>query len=649
MPRNGVFYYRFVAGRLSLNNQDPSISLPDDQVVQANNVEFVDSMLGERRLGTSAITLPAFLSGKDRVPLLIRHTPTQDEKDAELWVLAVTGTTTASLGRKTSTWQTEVTISDTPTLTGFYQYQWQAITLHGKLFFTYKSNVNRAHVWDGTVMRRAGHAAPSAAPTSADDGAGAFTTTRYYRVRYATLSGSTVQVRSEPSAVRTHVPSGTGSGVIITKPASISENETHWELEASTDNSNFYRVATTVVATTTYTDTAASYTSNTLSEALTDYALIPSARYLTSDEDRLVWAGSFDTDSQASRVGWTPVFGASGVGNDERFATTTDPFNDLDTYHGGPITGLSEPVLGGIWVFKFHAVHKMTRTGFVNKAYDIDQYTDAFGALEGSVVTGVDETGEACVYFIDNEQGPCRIGVGGIKRCGDDVRNSWKSMNLEATKVVCRSLFYPKKRQVIWCIAEAAQNTPTLGIVLHVDKSRPFADGVRKGWVTWGGNRSKAISMCLFSDNIEDNADRSDTLVPFIGLEALGLVHRCDTTNTDNAVAYTATITTKPYIFKSILQTFSVGVAAILAKAVAAAQITVKLIKNTDATNEVTATSTDVSLAATAAETDVIKVLDALTGAEMHMAQIQFTDPTTVSAQWRVDHFAMREEKGQEF
>ena len=634
--------------RGGLNNQDAAIALPEDQCVTMTNVELVESMLGERRLGTDAITLPAFISGKDRVPLVVRHTPTADEADAELWVLGVTGTTTASLGRKTSTWQTEVTISDTPTLTGLFQYQWQAISLHGKLFFAYKSNVNRLHVWDGTSMRRAGLDNPSAAPTAADmGGVGTFSGTRYYRVRYVIISGSTVLVRGEPSAVLTFSPLGTRAGVTVTKPATISEGETHWELEASTDNANFYRIAQTAVGTTTYDDTLASYTSETLSETLTDYELIPSARFLASDEDRLIWAGNYDDDDQASRVGWTPVLGASGSGNDERFATSTDPFKDLDTYHGGPITGLTEPILGGNWVFKLHGFYKMTRNNQVNKAYDIDKYSDTIGALDGSVTTGVDETGQACVYFIDHEMGPCRMGIRGLMRCGEDIRQSWKDMNLDATKVTCRSFFYPRKKQMMWAIAESGQNTPTLMIVLHVDKSRPYADGIRKGWTIWNGNRAKAISMCLFADNIEDNTDRSTRLIPFMGLEGLGLVHQCDTGNTDNGVAYTATITTRPFVLKSILSTFKILAAAVMAKAVASAQLTIKLIKDTDTTNETTVTVTDKSMAARAAETDVIHYLDEFKGAEMRVAQVQFTDPTTVSAQWRVDQFAMREEPGQ--
>ena len=68
--------------RGGMNNTDPAIAIPDDQCTSAVNVEFVDAMLGERRLGTSAITLPSFLSARDRVPFAHRHLPTADETQA---------------------------------------------------------------------------------------------------------------------------------------------------------------------------------------------------------------------------------------------------------------------------------------------------------------------------------------------------------------------------------------------------------------------------------------------------------------------------------------------------------------------------------------------------------------------------------------
>jgi hypothetical protein len=223
--------------RGGMNDTDPSIALPEDQCILMQNAEIFDSMLGERRRGTDAIDLPAAITAHDRVTFTYRHLPSSNETASELWLLGVTGTSTATLAKKTTSWST-ITISDTATLTGFSQYRWQAVSLHGKLFLAYDSNVNRSHVFDPaistTALRRVGLDAPAAAPTAADGGAGAINVVRYYRVRYTVQVSGTTVLRSEPSAVLTHDPTNT-DGVTVTKPAAISEGETHWELEASTD------------------------------------------------------------------------------------------------------------------------------------------------------------------------------------------------------------------------------------------------------------------------------------------------------------------------------------------------------------------------------------------------------------------------------
>jgi hypothetical protein len=634
--------------RGGMNNTDPAIALPEDQCVLAQNVEYVESMLGERRLGTTAITLPAFLSGKDRVPFLFRHLPTADETAAELWALGVTSTTTVALGRKTASWS-EITISDTPTLTGFSQYRWQAVTLHGKIHFFYDSNVDRPHVWDGTTMRRSGFEDTYSAPTSADAGSGTLTGTRYGRVRFVEVSGSTVLRRSEPSAVKTHSPSGTGASITWTRPTAPSEGETHWEVELSTDNANFYRMDRIALATTTHSDSVVYATgyaaTGTLSEDTGDYTPLWSARYATADEDRLVIAGSWEDDALASRVGWTPVFNADGVGNDERLESDTDPTKDLDTYKYGPVTGLSEPILGGIWVTKQHAVYKLSRTGKRDVAYEADLFSAALGGIHGSLVSGVDETGQPCLYAIDFEQGPYRIGIGGIKRCGEDLRATWSTLNINATAVVTQALYYPKKKQVIWCLATDANNRPDKAVVLHVDKARPYADGIRKGWALWTGTRASALSMCLFASNIDDNTTRNLNLVPFIGLEGSSLVHRCDTGTDDNGTAFVSTITSKPYFMRSPAHHFEARAAALMGKATTNAKVDVKCIR--DFGIETTVTVSDVTFTASGSETQVTNLLDSFKGAEMEVGQFQFTDVASPSAQWQLNRFDVVSTDGQ--
>jgi hypothetical protein len=630
------------------NNTDPAIAIPEDQCVAATNVEFVESMLGERRRGTDAITLPSFLSARDRITFIFRHLPSADETGAQLWALGVTGTASANLGYKTTAW-TEVTISDTPTLTGFSQYRWQAVILrNGKILFAYDSNVDRLHVWDGTTMRRAGMAEPSAAPTAAESGGvGTLAGTRYGRIRELLVSGTTV-IKSEPSDALTFALTGTTAAITWTKPALTNTTATHWEIELSTDNANFYVMSRIAIGTSTYTDTAtfsAGYTSGTLSEDTGDYALQWSARFLTVDQDRPMWAGSWESEDFASTVGWSPVYGADGDGNDERMETDTDPTLTLDAGKYGRITGLSAPCMGAIWVTKQHAVYKLTRTGQRTAAYEADLFSDAIGAIDGSLISGVDEVGQPCLYAIDFEQGPYRVGVGGIKRSGEDLRATWQTLNINATAVVTSACYYPKKKQAIWNLSTGSSNTPDTTIVLHVDKSRSFADGVRKGWSIWTGNRAKALSMCLYASNIDDDAARNLNLVPYIGLEGLGLIHRCDTGVDDNGVAYAATITTRPYTMKSIQHQFEVRSAALLGKATTGAAVDVTCVR--DFGLEDTVTVSDVSFTATASETDVIASLDNFKGAEMHVGQFEFSDVDNPTAQWQLNRFDVTGTDGQ--
>lgn len=636
--------------RGGMNNTDPAIALQDDQCRLAENAEWFESMLGERRLGTDGITLPSFITDEDDVSFLHRHLPTQVESAAQLWALGLTDGVSCALGYKDTAWH-QVTISDTPDKTSYYPYRWQAVSLHGKLFFAYKSNKNRLHVWDGTTMRRVGLDAP-VAPTAADTATGgAFVGDRFYRVRFTVQSAGVTLLRSEPSAVLTKAPSGANTGLIVTKPASLGEGETHWELEASTEeDGDYYVLATTAVATTTVDDTTdydLGYSDvGDLSEDVGDYTLIPSWRYMVADEDRLVGGGSYEEDDKASQVGWTPVLEAEGVGDDERMELDTDPTLNLDTTAFGAITGISSPVLGGIWVFKEQAIYKLTRNNNRAKAYAQDKYAENIGAIHGSVCVGVDEVGAACVYFIDREAGPCRIGIGGLKRCGEDLRKTWSLLNLDATKVTCSALFYPHKKQMYWNLPTSGANVPNVRIVLHTDKSRTFDDGIRKGWAVWTGTIAKAYAMCLFADNIESGAARSKTLVPFIGLPALGQVHLCDTGDDDNGVAYDGTILSKPYILKSILHKFQIRAAALMAKADSDATVNVECIR--DLGVEITKTIEDVAFVASAAgEEEVIKFLDNFRGQSMRTAQIRFTDSDTPSGQWQLNRFDVLEETGE--
>ncbi len=634
--------------RGGMNNSDPAISLADDQCVSAVNVEFNKSMLGERRRGTSTVTLNATMAGKDRVTFLSRHLPTADETAAQLWVLGITGTSSYRLDYKDTSWH-NVTIADTVSVATPDQYRWQSVSLHGKQYFAFNSDQDRLHCYDPdiapTTLRRVGQAATTTAPTAADTaGAGSFIQRRYYRIRYTVQVAGATKLRSEPSSVLTKDPVGTKTGLTVTKNSNPGESETHWELEASLDNVNFYLIATTVIGTTTVDDTTANlpgYAASgfVLSEDIGDYTLPWSAKYLTVDADRLIWAGSWEVAAAGSRIGWSPVGNADGKGNDERYELDTDPTLDLDSYEGGEITGLSSAAAGSFFAFKVSCIYKLVRTGQRSQSYDVVVISKSRGALHGSVIQGVDQTGRACIYFLDREVGPCRFGPGGLEWCGGDIRESWALINKEATQVLCSGIYDPINRQVIWNVATGSANIPSLSIVLQTDNVVSDTNGTKRGWATWDGNRAKALCMCMFSDNVEAGAARSRTLRPLIGLEGLSLVHLTDTGTADNSVAYTATITTKPYVLATILDKMGILNGTILGKAVASAAVLIQIVRDfaVETTTGITATFT-----AAGSETVKFVPMDNLVMSEATVVQFKITDDSTNAARWELHQLALK-------
>lgn len=649
--------------RGGLNESDPPTALAKDACVTAENVEFHKSTCGEKRLGTANVTLPAIAATMKAVPFMFRHLPSADESAAELWALFTPsdGTQAIELWRKTTAW-TAVTMfgTDSIDVTTSRLFRVRAASLHGKLFLAFKStnSADRLHVWDGTSLRRVGLVAPAAAPAVATAGVGTFTGKRYYRVRFTVQNGSgTTILRSEPSATTTFTPGGLGLSARITKPAasSPSEGETHWEVEASINNGDFYRLSTVVVGTTTYDDSIAAYTtgyaaSGTLSEDIGDYTLPWSAKFVTTDDDRVIFAGAWENSAYGSRVAWTPVTNDPGSGNDERIPIDTDQNIDLDANDGGEITGISRSMPRGndsvLYVFKLGRIYTMTRTQIRAKAYNIDCVTKARGALPGSLIEGVDESGQPALYFLDVNVGPCRIGASGIlQNCGFDVfKTTWKSVNVDATHV-CHGVHYAASRQTHWWLATGTSNTPTKKIVLQVNEQQAGISGLRRGWSTWSSGRSvSAWSSVMFASNIDAGVARSLVLVPFVGLSELAadrnLIQRCDTGTTDSGSSYTATIKSRPFILASLMNKFGAMAGALLGKAASGVTVSVRVIRDFGLQSS---TARDCLLTPTSTEDQVIVPLDNLFQSEMKAMQIEIGDLNANGGAWEVNMIAMKE------
>lgn len=238
-------------------NEDAPHSLRDDECTEANNVDFWLSMLGERRAGCAQLAgLPSNLTNRATMCHISQWFPTNDPTLPEFIAMAADpGSAFAVSQRDTAgAWHT-LTPGDTVDNAAPFIYRTQSQALDGVNYLAIKTNQNRLQCWDTTQWRRVGIAAP-VVPTAADTGStGIFAGTRYYRQRSVYMSGSVVLRRSEPSAVLTFNPNGAKNGATVTKGADASgELSTHWELEASLDAANYYRIARTINATTTFVD-----------------------------------------------------------------------------------------------------------------------------------------------------------------------------------------------------------------------------------------------------------------------------------------------------------------------------------------------------------------------------------------------------------
>jgi hypothetical protein len=598
------------------------------------NVEFFHSSIGERRFGCSAFDITGSgLADEDVIAFLGEWFPDDDIAHPEIWALGVTVGVSTTLTKRAPagpSWSTVVPVDPIDT-TAPDVYGMNTQILNAKQFFAYRSNVDRLHLWDGDTLRRAGLAEPTAPPVVTDTGSGSFADDRYYRIRYVKLSGSgEVLVRSEPSEEVTFEPSGSGSGASITRPVLLGESETHWEVEASSDDENWYRIATVLDSTTTYTDetdlTTDSYADvGTLSEDIGSYLLLPSAKYLTIDDDRLVFAGHWTDSTKKSLVGWTPVKNDPGKGNDERLPLDFDNTVELDTTDESEITGLSASTNGTWYAFKWGHIYKFTRlyTGAL-RAYQVFNLSKSHGAISGSIVSGADENGRSCIYFLDPAVGPMRLGAAGLQRVLG-LSTTWKRVNATAS-IAARALYYSDKCQVHWWVAADGEDTPSLKIILQTDEIQSEGRGASRGFSLADGRIAEAYAATTIHELIlNDEGNQAISNRPFIGLPTPNCIQRCDIENTDDGQAYVARIRTKAFFQAGLLNQWGAMAGALLADANASASVRVALIgdfgRYTADTKAITT-----SLAPVGTEEFVIKKFDDLSLSEATGIQIEFSD-----------------------
>ncbi len=637
------------------NGADPPISLPDDQAVEALNVDWYDGLLARKRGGAAAVTDTGGTAFSSGMQTLIRHVPGADETAAELW-----GVDGAPIVKRMTggTSYANVTLDDA---IGTRPQDVVGASLNGKLFLAYDSSVDRLHVYDPSLssprVRRVSLPTPGSAPTAANSGSGSYPATkRYYRVRWLQWDGASKVIRrSEPSASVSITPSGSGQQVDVTRPSAPGEGETHWELEVSLDDNVYYVIygiggqpggTPTAIGTTVAGDAVSTtiYSAARLSEPVGFYGLFPSVKYLLTDGNRLLGGGAWESSGATSggknsRVWFTPVLGSADEGDDERVPNQTTQKNwvDLNENDGGGITGFGGPINGVPYVGKYRQIYRLTPTGDVSVPYLPRRISDVYGFLNHkSTFVGRDAVGNPALYFLSPD-GPCRIvglnGVATVQYLGRDVEDLWATINRGASTVVAHGLYHPDKHQVWWWIATGSSDDPDTKLCFDVLLGK-FLDGarVRGGWAKHTGPSAGARCSCLMSNTL--GASMSRDLKPYIGRATGTAVWKCDTADLDDAgTAFQAYVKTKPIAIATLGMNVGVGQTHLLARAASGVTIT----QTIDRDYGLETRTATCLLTAAGSETRVLRQIEGSDMSQAGTLQFQWGDATAVANSWTLE------------
>ena len=592
-----------ITGIRGRNGSDAPIALPDDQCCDAVNVDFAEGGLMRRRGGSAAIGLTFGIGGPfaANITSLIRHVPAADLTAMELWAADSSNQIARLAGA--ATW-TEPTLA--VALSGTAYNNVIGVSLAGKLWLYYESAENRAFVWDGSTVRRRGMAQP-AVPTLATLGAAGLTFTRYYRVLFVDATGGTVIRRSQPSTSASLAITD-DSGIRVTRPTAASEGETHWEVEYSDDDVTFYFASRIAIATTTYDDTDATVDTT---EAVTDDAAnlpTPCFKYGVAAGARLLQAGAHMSTAGstfiplANEVYWTPINGASDVGDLERQPVAYRVSLDH------PVIGLSEAINGVHYAFGPTAYSALISTNLPGEgAFQRITESMSVGCIRHqTIVSAVDELGRPALYFL-SQQGPCRIGVQGLQYLGTDIEDLWDGVNLSTATIAGHGVYYADRHQVWFWVTETSQGAgaaPTLGLIFDTRLGRSEGALVRGGWSTQTTLAYGSWASAMFSTSIA--ASMGVRQKP---LSSGSLIVQWDTGTDDNGTDFQAYLDTKEYTPAGLGRNASFTEAHIVGEASATALVSITA--RTDFGKE-TSENALVSLAPEQNETHVQRKADGL-------------------------------------
>jgi hypothetical protein len=460
--------------------------------VEARNVVFAPGTLCQKRYGSEAQTISGTYTG---FASMVKFIPGQSDVAAELHFLSQDATTKwmrVAAGTAASALTLADAIASLPSSASW-------AVGNGKLYVAYDSTVNRLHVYDPSistsVTRRVGLPAPGV-PTVANTGAGSYgATARYYRVQWATKVSSDIRVLSNLGTISTvFTPSGSGTHARITRPTAASEHETHWRVWGSADGVLFYLISTAdiAIATTTYDDAIdpADYADEEAAPEEGAFTPPPSAKYVLWDGNRLLMFGRWETAAGDSvtpvdgRVWFSPVLDTTDADDDERVSNSLSFKGWIDVNRNGGSTdrGLAGPMDGQVFVGQSRGIHMLIPTGDAQIPFRRITLTTRLGWVsQQSTFVGEDESGRACVYFLDPKRGPYRYGPRGFEWLGYDVQDQWALVNQTAT-VVAHGVYDGEAREVKWWISTSGgAGIVRLRFNVRLGVST-VATGVRKGW-----------------------------------------------------------------------------------------------------------------------------------------------------------------------
>jgi hypothetical protein len=625
------------------NGWDPPAFIPDNQCVEALNVDWQEGNVAHKRNGTTALSM-TFSSGgpfTGIIGALMRHLPAADQTAGELWAIDSANVIGRLAGA--TTWVAPSSIAGGAS-------SWvdaNGVSLGGLFFLAYSvSTSNRLKVWDASQsqIRCVGLATPAAAPTGADDGGGGLTLTRSYRVRWVEVSGSDVRRMSEASAVLTRSIAGK-AGSTITRPTAASESETHWDLEAADATTGpWYRIARTAIATTTFDDTSATIsTTNLTAQDGINYPP-PSAKYLVGTDTRILMAGAWETSGgyttpKNNRVWYTPVIGDNDIGDSERIPT--DNWIDVDE----AITGLGGPLNGMIYVFSYRRIWKLTPTGVSTDPFRKYDIGSPVGCVKhASIVIAEDEAGSPCLYWWSHK-GPYRLGPSGIQYLGLDVQDLVDTVNLGASNVPVHAVYHAAKHEVWFFVSTGSGNDPDTKLMFDTKLGRSQSDGtVRQGWAKHTGVSAASRCSMLFSNTV--GASMSRDYKPYVGRSgANNVIGKCDSSATDDySTAFQAYVDTKEFLAPGGLDSnLAVNGGFVLGEV--ASGVTISVTPKTGYGAE-TITAGTALMTALGTETRIRKKLEGLQTAGAPSVAYRIGDAAAVASGFTIDAVLLEHEDG---